>query len=135
MTRAAVSITSNIAEGHERGSRAQYVEFCFIAKESTGELRSRIIHAHDVGLLDEKAFRWLHDKVEDVSRQLAGHVKHPVETAGTIRGMSYTRSSDRNRVHWEDVLEEYGLRRLGDGRYASAGQEAPGLEESQDEKM
>jgi four helix bundle protein len=68
MTRAAVSITSNIAEGHERGSRVQYVEFCFIAKGSAGELRSQVINAHDAGLLDDTAYSWLHDKCLDVSR-------------------------------------------------------------------
>ena len=36
MTRAAVSITSNIAEGYERGSRVQIIEFCFYAKGSAG---------------------------------------------------------------------------------------------------
>lgn len=95
MTRAAVSITSNIAEGHERGSRAQYVEFCFYAKGSAGELRSQVINAHDVALLDDKAFRWLHDKAEEVSRQIAGYIKHLVETVNAIPGMRRTGEADR----------------------------------------
>src|SRR5262245_53196469 len=53
MKRAAVSICSNIAEGYERGTRKQHIEFCFIAKGSAGELRCQIILAHDLKLIDD----------------------------------------------------------------------------------
>lgn len=98
MTDAAVSITSNIAEGYERGSRVQNIEFCFYAKGSAGELRSQVINAHDVDLLDETAFKWLHDKSLEVSAMLAGYIKHLSESAPRIRGMRYTRECDR--VSW-----------------------------------
>ncbi len=98
MTRAAVSITSNIAEGHEHGSRAQYVQCCFIAKGSAGELRSQVINAHDVGLLDEKAYTWLHAKCLDVSGLLAGYLKHLIEMMESIPGMKFTRAVDREMI-------------------------------------
>ena len=95
MTRAAVSITSNLAEGHERGSRVQNIEFCFYAKGSAGELRSQVINARDAELLDEVAFGWLHAKCEEVSKLLAGYIKHLIETANKIPGMRFTRETDR----------------------------------------
>lgn len=116
MTRAAVSITSNLAEGFERGSRLQNLEFCFYAKGSAGELRSQVLNAHDVGLLDDAAFEWLHGKCEHVSRLLAGHVKHLAETAKQIPGMKYTRNQDRQRVSWDQWMEGHGIQRLPDGR-------------------
>jgi four helix bundle protein len=116
MTRAAVSVTSNIAEGHERGSRVQYIEFCFYAKGSAGELRSQVINAHDIGLLDETAYEWLHSRCLELSRMLAGYIKHLMETASSIAGMRFTREADRNRVSWEEFLAEHGIRRLEDGR-------------------
>ncbi|HEX8734018.1 MAG TPA: four helix bundle protein [Pyrinomonadaceae bacterium] len=40
MRRAVVSIPTNIAEGFERRSRKEYLNFLNIAKGSTGEIRS-----------------------------------------------------------------------------------------------
>jgi len=85
--KAAISIGSNIAEGYERGTRKQFIEFCFIAKGSAGELRSQIIMAHDIGLLDEAAYKWLLDKAEECSRQLAAFIRHLHRTESTIPGL------------------------------------------------
>jgi four helix bundle protein len=76
MKRAAVSIGSNVAEGFERGTRKQQIEMCYIAKGSAGELRSQVITAHDVDLLDNNAFEWLHSQCELCSRQLQGYISH-----------------------------------------------------------
>ncbi len=89
MKRAVISISSNIAEGYERGTRKQQIEFCYTAKGSAGELRSQIIIAHDVGLLNGTAFKWLLDRCELCSRQLATYIRHLKQTRNAIQGAKF----------------------------------------------
>ena len=51
--RAAISITSNIAEGFERGGNREFVQFLSHAKGSCGEVRSQLYVALDAGYLNE----------------------------------------------------------------------------------
>jgi four helix bundle protein len=53
---AAVSITSNIAEGFERGSAAEFHKFLVIAKASCAEVRSQLYIASDIGYLTPEEF-------------------------------------------------------------------------------
>jgi len=68
--RAAVSISSNIAEGYERGSDPDFVRFLFIAKASCGEVRSQAHVAHRVALLPANACSDLIDRASFLSRRL-----------------------------------------------------------------
>ncbi len=54
MTRAAVSIASNIAEGYERGSNKDFIRFMNIAKGLTAELRTKIYIANLIGVLSDQ---------------------------------------------------------------------------------
>ena len=89
MKRAAVSISSNIAEGFERVTRKQHIEFAYIAKGSAGELRSQIIVARDVGLLDEQAHDWLIERCESCSRMLSAYIGSLKESKERFRGVKY----------------------------------------------
>ncbi|MEA3429070.1 MAG: four helix bundle protein, partial [Thermodesulfobacteriota bacterium] len=50
MTRAAVSIASNIAEGAERDSIPAFIRFLHIAKGSAAELRTQIYIAYKIDI-------------------------------------------------------------------------------------
>ncbi|MBP7745900.1 MAG: four helix bundle protein [Phycisphaerae bacterium] len=93
MKRAAVSIGSNIAEGFERGTRKQQIEACYTAKGSAGELRSQVITASDVGLIDKRAYEWLLERCESCSRQLQAYIAHLRRTRDGCPGPKYLEPS------------------------------------------
>ncbi|HEX8230418.1 MAG TPA: four helix bundle protein [Chloroflexia bacterium] len=70
--RAAVSIMSNLAEGFERGSRAEFHHFLSIAKSSCAELRSQLYVALDIGYIEEGTFRQIMLQAEEVGRIIGG---------------------------------------------------------------
>jgi four helix bundle protein len=70
--RAAVSIMSNIAEGFERGSPADFHRFLVMAKASCAEVRSQLYVALDTGYLEQSDFRKLMDNANEVSKVIGG---------------------------------------------------------------
>ena len=76
ITRAAVSSMSNIAEGVERGSRREFIQFLNVAKGSTGEVRSQLYVALDQQYIDQKMFEKLRDSALAVSRRLAKFIRY-----------------------------------------------------------
>lgn len=72
LRKSAVSIMSNIAEGFERSSPAQFIYFLKVAKGSAGELRSQLVVAHDVGFVDTCVYDQLRGRTIEISRMING---------------------------------------------------------------
>lgn len=70
LRRASVSIPTNIAEGFERASRKEYLNFLNISKGSAGEVRSLLRVALEVGYLEPKIYFQLHTQTEELSKML-----------------------------------------------------------------
>ena len=68
--RAAVSVPSNIAEGFERASTKEFVQFLFIAKGSAGELRTQLYLAIELGYIGKSLGIELIDKCRHVSSMI-----------------------------------------------------------------
>lgn len=68
--RAAVSVMSNIAEGFERGTQQEFINYIYIAKGSAGEVRAQLYIALDVGYLNLETFKYLNGLAMDCSRLL-----------------------------------------------------------------
>lgn len=73
--RAAVSITNNIAEGFERKSNNEFQYFLYVAKGSSGEVRSMLYLAIRLGIITEKEGNELITDSEEVSKILSGFIK------------------------------------------------------------
>jgi four helix bundle protein len=76
MRRAAVSVSSNIAEGSSRSSRADFARFVELAVGSLYELLSQAYVARKQGFLSEDDFRKLHSAAEDLIRMSSGLRNH-----------------------------------------------------------
>ena len=73
--RAAVSIASNIAEGKERETVAEFIRFLYVAKGSAGELKTQVLIAQDIGYVDQECSSDLRMKVENVSAMIGALIK------------------------------------------------------------
>ncbi len=79
MRRAAVSISSNIAEGCSRSSKIDFARFVEIATGSVFEVVSQSFIGQRQGLLDEQQFGALYAAAEEQSRMLSGLRKSLVQ--------------------------------------------------------
>ena len=70
MQRAAVSIPSNIAEGSERQSKREFVQFLYIAKGSCAELRTQLYIAAKVNVMSLETVNKLTEDAKRVSSML-----------------------------------------------------------------
>ena len=68
ITRASVSVLSNIAEGFERGTKNEFLNFLYIAKGSAGEVRAQLYVAFDAGYLNLETFKYLNNLASECSR-------------------------------------------------------------------
>ena len=75
ITRSDLSIPSNIAEGFERESIKECVNFLSYAKGSCGELRTQVYIGREIGYLDaESAKRWVQE-TKEISAMLNSLIK------------------------------------------------------------
>ena len=70
--RAAVSVPSNIAEGHARTSKKEFQYFLSNARGSLAELETQLTIAHQLAYIDETGINQLLDRLGEVGRILNG---------------------------------------------------------------
>lgn len=90
--RAAVSVMSNIAEGFESHTQAQFIELLGRARGSAGEVRSQLYIALDRSYINQAQFDEAYNLADKASRQI-------------YRFMSYLKSQPNARRVREDRVE------------------------------
>jgi len=100
--RAAVSVSSNIAEGFERGTKQELIQFLYIARGSCGELRSQLFIARDIGYFDSKEFDGLYNGAKKVSKQISGFIEY-LRTAHILGQKFHDRRSQEAKQFLEEL--------------------------------
>ena len=97
--RAAISITSNIAEGFDRGGNREFVQFLAIARGSASELKSQIYTALDVGYVDHKEFAELYQLAHSVVLLIGGFIKYLQQSE--LGGQKFKTTTQRKTLNRE----------------------------------
>jgi four helix bundle protein len=79
--RAAISILSNIAEGFERGSKTEFIQFLYIAKGSCGEVRAQLQIAQDQNYIRHSEYQRMFDLCKQISGMISNFIAHLQQTA------------------------------------------------------
>ncbi len=72
LRRSAVSVPSNIAEGHGRASRNEFHQFIGHARASLLEAETQVEIAYNLGYIDEGVFARLCEQSSEIGRMLTG---------------------------------------------------------------
>ncbi len=75
MTKASVSIASNIAEGAERGSAPDFIRFLYISKGSAAELRTQVYIAYRVKFISKQIQKELVEELKSISKMTQALIK------------------------------------------------------------
>src|SRR6267378_3096315 len=92
--RAAISITSNIAEGFERGGNREFIQFLAIAKGSASELKSQLYTALDAGYLTQPEFDELYKEAHSIVLLIGGFIKYLQQSE--LRGRKFKAGTNQN---------------------------------------
>jgi len=76
ITRAAVSIMSNIAEGFGRESNKEFIRFLTISRGSNAEVQSDLFIALDLNYIKQEEFQSTYSMAEKLGKQINGLIKY-----------------------------------------------------------
>ena len=76
ITRSALSVPSNIAEGYERGEGKSRIQFLIIAKGSCGERWTQLLIGRKAGLINPETGKRMEQESKEIAKMLFGLIQH-----------------------------------------------------------
>lgn len=125
--RASVSIMSNIAEGFERGTTVEFVQFLYIAKGSAGEVRAQLQIARDQEYLSPDDYENLRSLSMQVSGMLSNFISQVQNSS--YQGAKFSGPKRQAVQAQEERLE--ALRVIQEANIRASGRSAPSHEETE----
>jgi four helix bundle protein len=109
LERSALSISNNVAEGFERGSTTELINFLYIARGSVGESRSMLAICQQVPRFSnfKSEISNLKLKSENISKQLYGWIESMKNTS--IKGNKFLTKKQREKMAFDEQFEEFDL--------------------------
>jgi len=104
ITRAAVSVMSNIAEGLERGTTSELLYFLFIAKGSAGEVRAQVYVAEDQNYISNNTAQQMRSDAKSICVQLSNWIKS-MQTTGAPTGPKHNVQPEKETQFMQDMKE------------------------------
>ena len=86
LQRAAVSISSNIAEGAARSSSTEFIHFLNYALGSAFEVETQLLVSKNIGYLTDDIYSQLSNKISSIERQLNGLISSLRKNQGQGQG-------------------------------------------------
>jgi len=107
LERASLSISNNIAEGFERGTSAELINFLYISKGSAGETRSMLRICEPLDRFSDLKFEIsdLINRAINISRQLNGWIESLKNSE--IKGPKFLTNKERERLVREKEFAEF----------------------------
>ena len=90
--RSSGSVMDNLAEGFDRGSRGEFVQFLGYAKGSAGEVKSQLYRAFDNDYLTQAEFDSLRERIARASAQIKGLLTYL--NSSTLKGERYQKAEE-----------------------------------------
>ena len=107
MRRSAISIPSNIAEGFERASNKELIQFLYISKGSAGELRTQLMLAIELEYMNEADASKLIEKAKSVSKMTQGLIKYLQNSE--LKGIKYNNVVREPEPEYQKALTDIDL--------------------------
>ena len=67
---------NNIAEGFERNTDKEFIQFLYYAKGSAGEVRSQLFLSLDLNYIKKDDFDKLYNQITGISKMISGMIKY-----------------------------------------------------------